>query len=221
LSKYSRKLLYSAGVLAPIWLVLGVAVAGRLYPGYSHFDQAMSELGAIGSPVHTLSPIINNYPLGVLFGLFGYAIIKTFHHSQSAFLSGLLVIVHGSGSIAAGYFPCDVGCKLDSPLPSQSIHNLSGLIMFFSLLFATVLWIFVSRRLLGSKWFGWFCLACSLAPIALLPLMAGAIATGVAFGFYQRIIYGIQVLWIVVFALLLLFSDGANLSASPMGKYRR
>ena len=74
---------YFSGLLAPIWLLLGVALAGSFYPEYSHFNQAMSELGAKGSPTHALSPLLNNYPLAVLFVLFGIGVIKTFPTSNS------------------------------------------------------------------------------------------------------------------------------------------
>jgi len=81
--------------VAPICLLVGVSLAASLYPGYSHYHQAMSELGAVGSPVHALSPLLNNYPLAALLMLFGYGIIKTFADSKAAVLSGLLVVVHG------------------------------------------------------------------------------------------------------------------------------
>jgi hypothetical membrane protein len=65
------KILNRFGMIAPFWLVVGVTLAGALYPGYSHYNQAMSELHAIGSPVQNVSPFINNYPLGVLLIGFG------------------------------------------------------------------------------------------------------------------------------------------------------
>ena len=195
---------YFSGVLAPIWLLLGVAIAGSLYPEYSHYNQAMSELGAKGSPTHILSPIINNYPLGVLFILFGIGLIKTFPTSKLARFSGVLVIIHGLSSFSAGFFSCDVGCALESPSTEQSMHNISGLILFFSLLLSSLIWVFISNRCLGIKWFGWFSLACSLVAIVLLPLMAGAVESGEGFGLYQRLNYGSQALWVFVFSLILL-----------------
>lgn len=60
-----------SGIAASIWLITGVYVASLFYPQYSHTRQFCSELGATGSPTHTLSPLINNYPLGLLFTLSG------------------------------------------------------------------------------------------------------------------------------------------------------
>ncbi len=195
---------YFSGVLAPVWLLIGVAIAGSFYPEYSHYNQAMSELGAKGSPTHILSPVINNYPLGVLFMLFGIGLIKTFTTSQWARFSGVLVIIHGLSSFAAGIFSCDMGCNLESPSPEQNIHNISGLILFLSLLLSSLIWAFISNRCLGIQWFGWFSLACSLIAIALLPLMVSAVEAGEGFGLYQRLNYGSQALWMFVFSVILL-----------------
>ncbi|MDN3640937.1 DUF998 domain-containing protein [Simiduia curdlanivorans] len=199
-----RRWCYFAGLLAPVWLVVGVMIAGMFYPGYSHYTQAMSELGAKGAPTHILSPLMNNYPLGVLFTLFGLGLVYTFPASISARLSGVLIIIHGLSSCLAGFFSCDVGCDLTAPSDEQNLHNLAGFVMFLSLLLASFLWVFIAKSCLGVKWFGWFSLAISLIAIALLPLMASAVASGDGFGLYQRLSYGSQALWVLVFSALLL-----------------
>ena len=99
---------------------------------------------------------------------------------------------------------CGVGCHLESPSTSQNIHGLSGLVLFFSLLLSSLLWVFLSKRCLGIKWFAWFSLLCSLVAIALLPFMAEALESGVGFGLYQRLSYGSQALWVLVFSVVLL-----------------
>jgi len=195
---------YFSGTLAPIWLLFGVIIAGSFYPEYSHFNQAMSELGAKGSPTHMLSPLLNNYPLGVLFILFGIGVIKTFSTSNMAMFSGALIVIHGLASFSAGFFSCDIACDLESPSTEQNIHNISGLVLFFSLFIASVIWVFISKRCICVKWFEWFSLICSIVAIALLPLMAGAVESGVGFGLFQRLNYGSQALWILVFSIVLL-----------------
>lgn len=206
----NRAMLYWTGVVIPFWLAVGVYLAGSFYPNYSHINQAMSELGALGSPVHSLSPLINNYPLAALFFVFGYAVIAGFKISKWAVASGLFVLLHGIGSLLAGYFSCDVGCNLDSVLLSQTLHNSAGLLMFFSLLLANIIWIFLAKKYLGAVWFSFFSLVTAIAAVGLLPLMANAVEQGVNFGLYQRLNYAVQVLWIMVFALLLLFKKPAR-----------
>ncbi|TWI52580.1 uncharacterized protein DUF998 [Pseudomonas duriflava] len=178
--------------------------SGFLYPGYSQINQAMSELGAQGAPTHVLSPLINNYPLGFLFIFFGIAVSKTFHESKLAIFTGLLIIIHGIASFCTGYFSCDVGCRLESPSTSQTIHNYSGLVMFASIFLASAIWSYLGRKLLNSLPFTLFSIFCSLVALVTLPLMGNALEAGHFFGLYQRINYGASVVWIAGLALLML-----------------
>lgn len=198
---------YFAGLITPLWLALGVAIAGALYPGYSHVDQAMSLLGAEGAPTQGISPLINNFPLGVLFLLFGASVLRRFDNLWAR-LSGLLIMLHGLGSFGTGYFACDAGCAPANPSTSQSLHNLAGLIMAFSLLLASGLWVWLARRVLASPGFSWFSLACTLVALGALPLMAGALESGHGFGLFQRINYGASLLWVAALALMLLRRPG-------------
>lgn len=203
LNKEMLKYGYLAGLITPIWLVIGVAIAGSLYPGYSHLNQALSELGALGASTHELSPLINNFPLGVLFVLFGVAVFATFKGSKLARLSGMLIALHGVASLGTGYFSCDVGCGLEHPSDSQKLHNLWGMVMFLTLLIAGALWVYLANRVLDLKWFAWFSLACTLVALLVLPLMGQAVAAGEGFGLFQRINYGASILWVGVFAWVL------------------
>lgn len=169
---------YCAGLITPFWLVLGVAIAGAMYPGYSHVDQAMSLLGAEGAPTKELSPLINNFPLGVLFMLFGASVLLRFSNRWARF-SGLLIMLHGLGSFGTGYFACDAGCAPTNPSISQNLHNLAGLIMALSLL-ASGLWVWLARRVLASPCFSWFSLACTLAALGALPWRVATVLASIS-----------------------------------------
>ena len=205
-----RKAPYLIGALIPVWLGVGVLVAGSIYPGYDHINQAMSELGAAGSPTQFISPAINNYPLGVLFICFGFLVIKAFSASPLAKLSGLLISIHGIGSITAGYFSCDAGCHPEFPSNAQVIHNLSGLLMFATLTTACVLWVWLGKKLLDSKLLSVFSLGCFVIGISALPFMAEAVDLGQNFGLFQRINYGISVVWVAGLAYALHRSSGSS-----------
>ena len=198
-----KKYALLSGMLIPVWLFCGVLIAGSLYPGYSHVDQAMSELGALEAPTHQLSPIINNFPLGVLFLLFGGAVVGLFSGARLAQFSGLLLMLHGLASISAGLFSCDPGCNPVEPSRDQMLHNLSGLVMFASLTLANFLWVYLARKRLGSAGFSWFSLACLIVSLAVMPMMAAAVESGEAFGLYQRINYGVAVIWLGTLAWML------------------
>ncbi len=83
--------LLGCGILIPLWLFLGVALTARAYPGYSHLDQAMSQLGAAGAPTHSFSAWVNNFPLGVMFVLFATGVARRFKASPMALLSAALI----------------------------------------------------------------------------------------------------------------------------------
>lgn len=103
-----------SGALASIWIVLGVIIASRFYPGYSHSRQFCSELGAAGSPTQRLSPAINNYPLGFLFSTFGCYILINSGDSDFSKITGAMFILHGVGTAIAGFFPMVTKLK---PIP--------------------------------------------------------------------------------------------------------
>ena len=194
LKKFS---LYS-GMIIPVWLFLGVLIAGAMNPGYSHINQAMSELGAEGSATHIISPLINNFPLGILFIAFGLCLISELKNSKLAIFSGLMIVLHGIGSIFAGYFSCDAGCQPASPSTSQIMHNLSGLIMFLSLSVAGWLWVYLGKKQLGSTFLSWFSLFCMVVALGAALMLPQAVESGHYFGLYQRVNYGISVIWLSV-----------------------
>ncbi|MEE1923792.1 DUF998 domain-containing protein [Pseudomonas sp. 148P] len=203
------RVLLGAGLLIPFWLFFGVLLTASRFPGYSHVDLAMSQLGAMGAPTHAWSPWLNNLPLGVLFVLCALGLLRRFQGSRLAAVSALLVLVHGLASISAGVFPCDQGCLPAQPSLSQKLHNLSGLVMFVSLTLASASWIFLGRRLLGSVGFARFSLLCVLLSLATVGLMAGAMESGHGFGLYQRLNYGVAVIWLALLAWLGLRESGA------------
>ncbi|OLS58835.1 DUF998 domain-containing protein [Pseudomonas putida] len=194
------RVLLGAGLLVPFWLFFGVLITASQFPGYSHVELAMSQLGAVGAPTHELSPWVNNLPLGLLFVLCGVGLFRRFEGARLAWVGALLVVVHGLASMSAGYFPCDQGCVPAEPSFSQRMHNLSGLVMFLTLTLASTLWIFQGKRLLGSVAFSRFSLLCTVLALVTVGLMAGAMESGHGFGLYQRLNYGTAVIWLAVLA---------------------
>ncbi|WP_219853068.1 DUF998 domain-containing protein [Stutzerimonas stutzeri] len=198
-STFDRTLL-CLGLLIPLWLFAGVALTSLSYPGYSHIDQAMSQLGAVGAPTHPFSAWVNNFPLGVLFVLFALGVARRFMTSRLAQLSAALILIHGLASFATGVFSCDPGCAPAQPSPSQQVHNLAGLVMFLSLTLATALWGALSKRLLSSPAFGWFSILCVIFAVVTVGMMAKAFDDGHGFGLYQRLNYTVSVVWVAALA---------------------
>ena len=201
-NKNQTQLLCSAGILAPIWLFVGVVIASSLYPDYSHLHQVLSELGAKDSPTANISPRINNYPLAILFIAFGIGVISTYSNSTAAKVSGYCIIVHGIGSFMAGFFACDFECPADSMATDQIIHGIAGATMFISLTIANTIWIGIAKHQLTHRWFGLFSSACLILSLIFLVFMIQALQGDTWGGLFQRLNYGMSVLWMGVFALL-------------------
>jgi len=197
------KILNLFGIIAPLWLVAGVTIAGALYPGYDHYNQAMSELHARGSAVEQLTPLLNHYPLTLLFIGFGVFVYHHAKQSRPAQISAMLIAIHGMATFVAGYFPCDTGCQPENSSSSQLIHGIAGGVLFLSLLIAQLLWIYLSIKRQTKTWFGVFTLLCVLLALVMIPAMGLALESGAGFGLYQRLNYGASLCWMLVLALVL------------------
>jgi len=186
------------GLIACLWIIAGVALAGRFYANYSHTQQLCSELGAAGSPTEKLSPVINNYPLAILFCLFGFYVLD---HSSTLLVSaiGWCVIAHGIGTLVAGYFPMDADPYTEHPSRSCNIHTIAGIVMLLSLLVAPVL-VFFTAVPLSFKLFSALCLVLFLL---FTGMMAQEYNKRGKIGLYQRLSYGAQLLWLAGYSLLL------------------
>lgn len=195
--------LESTGMIAPIWLVIGVTIVGSKYPGYSHVYQAMSELGAAGSPTQYLSPLVNNFPVGILLLCFAFCVFRAFPGSRLCATSSFLIGIHGMASIGAGWFACDYGCQPQLPTISHQLHTVFGLVMFTSLMLASLFWIPLSTRLLQSKPLFWISLSAVIFGVISAIAMSKALHSDGMFGLYQRINYGIAMLWVFALSFLL------------------
>ena len=195
-------LLVLAGVAAPLWMLLGVIVVARLHPGYNHRQQVMSELGARNRATTKIHPWINNLPIGFWFVLFGTALLKMEPNNNLLFISGILMIVQGISHWVTGLFPCDEDLGISNPSKGQGIHNLAGLVMYFSLLAVCLLWAIKMHSL--PTWFSLYSAFSALASIVALVLMLRALKTNINLGLYQRINYGVLAAWVVVLSVMLL-----------------
>lgn len=186
-----------SGLAAALWIVASIAIAGRLYKGYSHTRQLCSELGATGSPIEKISPLINNYPLGVLFCVFGWHLISSTNSSPNM-IAGWLVVIHGLGTLMAGYFPMDSDPYTNDPTRKCELHALAGMFMLFSLMLAQVFVLFEET----SFNFKLFTVNCLFLFFAFLYQMAREYKKQGNIGLFQRLSYGSQLLWLGVYSVV-------------------
>lgn len=193
-----------SGLIATLWIFIGVYVASRFYEGYSHSKQFCSELGATGSPTEKQSPLINNYPLGFLFCFFGWYLAQLANVSILVNIVGWLVIVHGIGTWVAGYFPMDADPFTKHPTFSCKVHSWAGFIMLLSLVVAPILIAISPTTEVISLYFRVFSIVSVIATVYYLFAMAKAVKLQSNPGSYQRISYGIQLSWLSVFSIALI-----------------
>lgn len=187
------KLFFSySGVIAALWIFVSVIVTAKNYKGYSHSKQFLSELGSRNSSVEKISPLVNHYPLGLLFVLFGGHLIYV-GNLTILFYVGWLIILHGIGTWIAGYFPMDADPYVKSPSLSYKIHTLAGSIMSLSLLIAPLLCLLNN---VFPKMFTLFTLTCLLVSMAFMLALVNAMNKKTNPGTYQRLSYGAQLIWL-------------------------
>ncbi|REL30044.1 DUF998 domain-containing protein [Thalassotalea euphylliae] len=204
-----------SGLIATIWITIGVYIAAKFYPNYNHSNQFCSELGAAGSPTEKLSPLINNYPLGAIFCVFGWYVQARAGADIAIQSTGYLIIIHGLGTWVAGYFPMDKDPYTKEPTHSCKVHSWAGFIMLLSLLIAPMLVAFSGDNLALPTWFRIASVLTVILAIYYLVKMAQSVkqsqaqkGTGIAskVGLYQRISYWIKLIWLSAFSVILVQS---------------
>lgn len=189
------------GVIASIWIVLGIYIASLFYPNYSHSKQFCSELGAKGSPTEKLSPIINNYPLAIFFMVYGFYLMTLNFSGYSMLVIGGMIFIHGVGTLLCGIFPMDADPHITSPSMSCKIHSWSGMIMLFSLLTAPLIVVLSNNFSVGLRLFSGLSIVICLA---FTKKLGAAYKAKSIPGLYQRLSYGVQVLWLLIFNVYVL-----------------
>lgn len=162
----------------------------------------MSELGAQGKPTEKIHPLINNYPIGLLFVLFGGYLLTDMNSSQSLHVVGALIFIHGICHFITGLFPCeaDLNAAKSNPSRSHKIHSLAGLVMQLTLLVASIFLFFSNASI--STWLRWFSLASATASILFFILMLKSFTKNSLMGLYQRLSFGSLVLWVATLSWL-------------------
>jgi len=193
-------LLVLFGLLPFVWISVGLYVAGRFYPQYSHKTQFCSELGAIGSPTQKLSPVINNFPLGFIFCILGVLLFEQTTNTIILF-TAICVVIHGVGTVIAGIFGMDFDPYIKTPSRSGIIHSWAGFIMFMSLLIPQLVILF-EVELLGFSFKLVSILYLVLTLYFTIKLRQSYHQKTIP-GLYQRLSYGAQLIWLAHLSIYL------------------
>ena len=188
-----------AGIVAFLPHLLAVIIATVHRPEFSHRLQYLSELGERGSTTATLTNYLGIIPTGILFASFGLGIVLHYRAYRLLTVTGVLIVLHGLCRVLAALFPCDFGCRPNSPTLSQMIHNSSATVAFVSLtasLFIAGRWLVANKR--GSAIVA---ATYSLGLVAVAAQVVLVISPATSPGLFQRLALGALQLWVTVLAL--------------------
>jgi hypothetical membrane protein len=193
--------LAACGVVTPILDVLVTVKLAALDPSYSHAQQYISELGEAGRPY---AAVFNSWcgVYGLLFG--GFALAAGRGLRSRAVLAVLLAIA--VVSVVGGIFPCDPGCLGESP--AAQVHMLAGHVGLVAIFLSPLLSWFAMRKSAAWRGYQTFTLTCGVLLVGASGWLGACHYLGggherCPLGTVQRLILGIQYLWMVVIAMQL------------------
>jgi hypothetical membrane protein len=192
-----RAITFWSAVVGYLLLATMIVAGGAAWPGYAHTSQFISELGATGAPHGRLVSLGGFLPVGVCLTLF--ALLAAYMAPRSGLrLAGFACLALFSlGYIGAAAFPCDLGCRPETPSYSQVMHNLFGLGGYLGGPIGLVLLGIAARRWPGATWLGPLGLVCGAVALLAFMLMLAEPPYG---GLVQRMLEGSVAIWTLAFA---------------------
>ncbi len=194
------KLAMITGVLGAVWLLAMTVVGGATFSGYDHATQFISELGATGAPYGWEISWLGFLPVGLLTCAFSFFACRAAPRSTLSALGFIGVFLFAIGYVGSAFFPCDFGCRPDTPSFSQIMHELLGLAGYLFAPITMLLLALATRGWPGGKWLS------VLGYIAAVGALAGLIQIDPHFayeGAAQRLLEASVVGWIVACSLYL------------------
>jgi hypothetical protein len=201
-----RRVLLICGVLSSLFYVGADIFAAMQWEGYSYTDQAFSELTAIGAPTRPLMVWVASI-WGVLVIAFGLGVWGSAGRNRALHITGVLLVANVvAGSGGGIFFPMNL--RGTGVTVSDTMH-----IVFTT---AEVLFLVLSigfGAAANGKWFRLYSIV-TIVVLLLFGAWAGSdgsqIAAGLPtpwFGVKERINIYASMLWVLVFAITLLWAE--------------
>ena len=153
-------------------------------------------------------------PTGLMHIAFATFLYAAFKGSPLARFAAMLLAINGIARIAAGMFPCEIGCALPRLLLSQKLHSLSAGVGFFALIGASVLWGILFRRYQSLHCLSAYSIGSGCLGLVFLALMSWSAELRTGTGLYERLSSGILSLWVLVFAVRLWWLKAYNVAGA-------
>jgi hypothetical protein len=197
-----KRWLLLCGIFAPLVRVVADVLAAIWYPGYSFWNQTMSQLAAIGAPTRAFQMVLLAV-FNVLVTAFGVGVWISAGKKLSLRIAGILIVLFGITGLIALAFP-QTAMQLNGGMEAQSVHIIvtaaSVLLIILFMGFGAAAYgmgfrLFSAVTVIIMLLFGY--MAAAKAPHAVDFAAPGM-------GTLERICYYSYLLWIAVFAILLL-----------------
>lgn len=189
------------GVLGALWLLAMVLIGGAAFEGYDHTSQYISELGATGAPHGWQVSWLGFLPVGLLTTAFAFFAWRAAPKSVLATLGFIGLVLFAIGYIGSTFFPCDFGCRPETPSFSQMMHELLGLAGY---LFAPITMLLLALAARGWPNAGWLAILGFVSAVGALGGLMGLLDAASPFvGLSQRVLEASVVGWIAACALYL------------------
>jgi hypothetical membrane protein len=195
----SQTYLAICGIIAPLLFTIQLIIIGFYHPSYNHITQYMSELGAINAPYAS----IKNTGLsivGILMMLFSYSLYKEIDDKKKIIkiVGPTLVAISGLSFFLIGFFPCDPDCINTST--TGIIHGYLANTAQFPLMIAPLLLYSIFKR--DKKWNNilYYSIITSVFGIVFF-IIYKSYFFDLYIGLFQRISFGIPILWIEIIAI--------------------
>lgn len=193
-----RTLAFWTAILGAGLLVVMTVAGAAAWPGYSHVTQYISELGATGAPNGRLVSLGGFLPIGVL--LMTFAVLGALIPPRGVLrtLGFIGIFLFALGYFGAALFPCDLGCRPETPSPSQMLHLAFGLAGYVLAPLSLTALAVASRKWPGQGWLFPLGLICAVVACIAFFSMVDPLA-----GLFQRVLEASVILWILAFAVSL------------------
>lgn len=198
------KLALRAGVIATLTFWGALYMFAALYPGYTHFHKAISELGAFGAPNALAWNLVGFIIPGILLAVCGSGIAMRVDGRQTSLY--WLLILSGLGFSGAGVFPAVMQDGSPSMESAWTMgHVVMSFVSGFPWVFASAILVLHVRRSPDWRHLTSVCLVLSLLAIA--SLLTNVAGRGLPYlaenpGLVQRVAFAFYFAWFVIAGFL-------------------
>jgi len=210
------KILLVCGILSSLLCVGTDILAAMSWEGYSYTDQAVSELTAIGAPTRPFVVALL-IAVAVLVIAFGAGALLSAGKKRALRITGLLLVIYGVVSLISFFFPMNLR-GVERSLTDTMHLIFGGVAVLLIMLF---IGFGAAARRKGFRIYSIGTILTMLVFGALAGLQGPQVAAGLPtpwMGIIERVSYYSPMLWLLVFAVVLLRAQGAETGTTYRGK---